>query len=124
MKLNFDFFVEKLSNENKAIRDCAGFAYRVIQDECAKALSQPEIMPKNYFSQRAQKVYTHAKRNVELNAVRICFFALYEYCRKYNDALTTPTARLAVKQVKPVISDDNPSFALIEIGRASCRERV
>lgn len=114
MKLNFDFFVERLSNENKAIRDCAGFAYRVIQDECAKALSQPEIMPKNYFSQRAQKVYAHAKRDAELNAVRICFFALYEYCREYNDALTTPTARLAVKQVKPVISDDSPPFAFID----------
>ena len=114
MKLDFDFFVEKLSAETKGIRDCAGFAYRVIQDECAKALSQSENMPKNYFSQRAQKVYAHAKRDAELNAVRICFFALYEYCREYNDALTTPTARLAVKQVKPVISDDSPSFAFID----------
>src|SRR5690554_857118 len=114
MKLNFDFFVEKLSAETKGIRDCAGFAYRVIQDECAKALSQPKNMAKHYFSQRAQKVYAHAHRDVELNAIRICFFALYEYCREYNDALTTPTARLAVKRVKPVISDDSPPFAVID----------
>src|SRR5690554_843927 len=115
MKLDFDFFVEKLSAETKGIRDCAGFAYRVIQDECTKALSQPKNVPKHYFSQRAQKVYAHAKRDIELNAVRICFFALYEYCRKYNDALTTPTARLAVKQVKTAINDDRPSFALIDV---------
>ncbi len=113
MKLNFNFFVEKLSAEAKGIRDCAGFAFRVIQDECSKALSQPENLPKRYFSQRAQKVYEHASRDVELNAVRICFFQLYDYCRQFNETLTTPTARLAVKQIKPVIHDDNPPFAFV-----------
>lgn len=124
MKLNFDFFVEKLSAEAKDIRDCAGFAFHVMQDECSKALSQPENLPKHYFSQRAQKVYAYADRDVELNAVRICFFALYDYCRQFNKALTTPTARLAVKQVKPVVNDDGPSFAFVDALNAMIEEEL
>lgn len=115
MKLNFDFFVEKLSTEAKGIRDCAGFAFEIIQDECEKALSQPQNLPTHYFSRRAQKVYAHTNRDVELNAVRICFFSLYDYCKQFNDALTTPTARLAIKQVKPVINDDNPPFVFVDV---------
>jgi Phage integrase family. len=114
MKLDIDFFVEALEGERKQVRELVDFAFKALQHECERALSAPTNLPKNYFARAAQNVYSYAKSDNKLNALRTCLFALYEYCLTFNPELAPPAARHALKQIRTVIHDDSPPFALIE----------
>lgn len=114
MKLDIDFFVKALESEHKQVRKLVDFAYEVLQHECERALSSPSRLPKDYFARTAQNVYRHSKSDNQLNALRICLFALYEHCLQFKLGLTLPPARRALKQIQPVLHDNTPPFAFIE----------